>query len=141
VFCMIQHVFFAGTKNKFDLSKINQLRSVFLLLIIYELIFVGWGSYSNSVCALRQVFIVLHSYQTCFGFLEFVVNLVVGCMIKWSQGSHQKAWFLEEEERSFGEIGKNSFNWVVLSKVMDLFLINFTFNSILKGRGKKSQIF
>jgi hypothetical protein len=48
-----------------DLSKINWLRDVILF-------------HSNSVGALRQVFIVSHSYQTYFGFSGLDLNLDYG---------------------------------------------------------------
>jgi len=44
VFYMMQNVFFAGTKNKFDLSRYNWPFGIFLILLVLELVFIGWGS-------------------------------------------------------------------------------------------------
>jgi hypothetical protein len=49
-------------RTEFDLSKINWLRDIILL-------------HSNSVGALRQIFIVSHSYQAYFGFPGLYLNL------------------------------------------------------------------
>jgi len=39
------------------------------------------GFYFNSVGVLGHIFIVSYSYQTCFDFLGFVVNYVIGCVL------------------------------------------------------------
>jgi hypothetical protein len=58
-------IFFVLEQTESDLSKINWLRDVIRF-------------HSNNVDALRQVFIVLYSYQISFGFLRSNLNLNCG---------------------------------------------------------------
>jgi len=61
VFYVMQHVFFAGTKNKFDLSRYNWHSGVFLILLVHELVFIRWGSLIPIMLVPWDRFLLCHT--------------------------------------------------------------------------------
>jgi hypothetical protein len=90
--------------TKFDLSKINWFSSIILF-------------YSNSIGALRQVFIMSHSYQIYFSFLGSNLNLDCDLHDTWSWGSYY----------SVSELGSETRSYLSVFFVSLVFLLSFSF--------------
>jgi hypothetical protein len=86
--------FFAGTKNKFDLSRYNWSYDIFLILSVHELVFVRWGSFQYYWCfGSSNLYVTLLSnlFFSFLGFIFLAYGLCDHAVTKFTLGGI-KAW-------------------------------------------------
>ena len=133
--------FFKELKN--DLSKNNCLRSVILILLFHESIFVGWGSPFSIVLVPRYKLSVSHSYQTWFTWLSG--NWCLCVWVAWPRDHEVRINMHPSNNMNFCTFKSKSDNIIYANwHIKVLIILNLlNINHCYKNRGntEKQQIY